>query len=44
VAIIAPVPSALNVDEIFADIEEIRKRVRPLKGITVKDLIEEGRR
>ena len=44
VAVIAPAPSALNVAQVFADIEEIRKRVRPLKDITVKDLIEEGRR
>jgi hypothetical protein len=34
----------VNIAQIFAEIEEIRKRAKPLKGITVKDLIEEGRR
>jgi hypothetical protein len=30
--------------EAFAGIERVRKHVRPLpKGVTVKDLIEEGR-
>lgn len=44
-AIIAPVYSEMNVSEVFAEIDEIRKRVKPLpKGLTVKDLIEEGRR
>ena len=35
----------VNLKEIFADIERIRKRAKPLpKGMTIKDLIEEGRR
>ena len=35
----------VNLEEIFADIERIRKRAKPLpKGMTIKDLIEEGRR
>jgi hypothetical protein len=39
------VPAKKTVEEIFADIEKIRKKVKPLpKGMTVKDLIEEGRR
>jgi prevent-host-death family protein len=41
------VPARQNVDlkEVFADIERIRRRARPLpKGMTIKDLIEEGRR
>jgi prevent-host-death family protein len=34
-----------SLKEIFADIERIRKRAKPLpKGMTIKDLIEEGRR
>ena len=33
-----------GVAESFADIEEIRKRAKPLNGLTIKDLIEEGRR
>lgn len=35
----------VSLKEIFADIERIRKRAKPLpKGMTIKDLIEEGRR
>jgi len=35
----------VNLKDIFADIERIRKRAKPLpKGMTIKDLIEEGRR
>jgi hypothetical protein len=40
------VPARKEVDlrEVFADIERIRKRAKPLpKGMTIKDLIEEGR-
>ncbi len=33
-----------GVAESFADIEEIRKRAKPLDGLTIKDLIAEGRR
>jgi prevent-host-death family protein len=44
-AMIVPVGSDKSLAEVFADIEEIRKRAKPLpKGITVKDLIEEGRK
>ena len=33
-----------TIREAFADIDRIRKRLKPLpKGVTVKDLIEEGR-
>jgi len=42
VAVIGPVRSAVTLA--FANIEEIRKRVKPLNGLSVKDLIEEGRR
>jgi prevent-host-death family protein len=35
----------VSLKEAFADIERIRKRAKPLpKGMTIKDLIEEGRR
>jgi hypothetical protein len=34
----------MTVSQAFADIDEIRKHVKPLKGITIKNLIEEGRR
>lgn len=38
-------PDLRDVKEIFADIEKIRRKAKPLPpGVTVKDLIEEGRR
>ena len=47
-ALIVPVVPARNevsLKEAFADIERIRLRAKPLpKGMTIKDLIEEGRR
>jgi antitoxin (DNA-binding transcriptional repressor) of toxin-antitoxin stability system len=43
-AMIAPVPPAICLAQAFADIEKIRKRAKPLNGMTIKDLIEEGRR
>jgi prevent-host-death family protein len=44
-AIISPARAEKSLEEAFADIERIRRRVKPLpKGMTVKDLIEEGRR
>jgi prevent-host-death family protein len=44
-AMIVPVREKQAIKEIFEDIEQIRKRAKPLpKGMTVKDLIEEGRR
>lgn len=45
-AIITPVRSSIaSVEDAFARIEQVRKRIKPLpKGMTVKDLIEEGRR
>jgi prevent-host-death family protein len=43
-ALIVPPGSTMAVAEAFADIDEIRKRGKPLKGLTIKNLIEEGRR
>lgn len=44
-AVLAPAQTNVDLGEVFARIEEIRKNVKPLpKGMTVKDLIEEGRR
>lgn len=43
-AMIVPARSKVNLKEIFADIEEIRKRVNRSKPFTIKELIEEGRR
>ncbi len=44
VAVIAPVFSANTLRQAFADVDKIRKRARSLRGLTMKDLIEEGRR
>jgi prevent-host-death family protein len=44
-AVIAPAPVDNDVVRAFAEIDKIRARVKPLpKGMTIKDLIEEGRR
>jgi prevent-host-death family protein len=44
-AYLIPARSDKSLKEVFADIERIRKRAKPLpKGLTIKDLIEEGRR
>jgi prevent-host-death family protein len=44
-AVIAPARENISLKEVFADIERIRLRAKPLpKSVTVKDLIEEGRR
>jgi prevent-host-death family protein len=44
-ALIIPARSNVSLKEAFADIERIRLRAKPLpKGMTIKDLIEEGRR
>ena len=44
-AVMSPVYDPVDLKKLFADIERIRKRAKPLpKGMTVKDLIEEGRR
>jgi len=42
-AVIAPAPRAKTLEEVFADIEEIRKHVDRSKTITIRDLIREGR-
>jgi prevent-host-death family protein len=42
-AMIVPVRSASNLEEIFKEMEEIRKRVKRQKGFSAKRLIEEGR-
>ena len=42
-AVIAPAPHAKTLDEVFADMEEIRKHVDRSKKFTIRELIEEGR-
>jgi len=44
-ALLVPASTEVDLKEVFARIEEIRKSAKPLpKGMTIKDLIEEGRR
>jgi antitoxin (DNA-binding transcriptional repressor) of toxin-antitoxin stability system len=44
VAVIAPIFAAGSLRQAFADIDKIRKRAKPLRGLTMRNLIEEGRR
>lgn len=43
-ALIVPAQPQESLEDIFRDLDEIRKRSKMPKGLTVKDLIEEGRR
>jgi len=44
-AVLIPARNDVSLKEAFAEIERIRMRGKPLpKGVTVKDLIQEGRR
>ena len=44
-AVLVPARTDVDLKEVFARIEQIRKSAKPLpKGMTAKDLIEEGRR
>jgi len=36
-------PEQIDLKQVFADIEKIRKRSKKVPGVTVKSLIEEGR-
>jgi prevent-host-death family protein len=42
-AVIGPAPGHDQLEEILDGMERIRKRAKPLRGVTIKDLIEEGR-
>lgn len=42
-ALIVPVRPEVGLTEIFEDIEQVRKQAKLPKGISVTDLIEEGR-
>ncbi|MFB3920371.1 MAG: type II toxin-antitoxin system Phd/YefM family antitoxin [Terriglobia bacterium] len=42
-AVIVPARPKVSIREIFEDIENLRKRARLPKGVTVDELIEEGR-
>ena len=41
---IVPAREGADINEIFDGMERIRKRAKPLRCVTIKDLIEEGRR
>jgi prevent-host-death family protein len=41
--IVVPAHPNISLQEVFENIERIRKRARMPKGVKVKDLIEEGR-
>jgi prevent-host-death family protein len=44
-AVLSPASDNVSLEEAFRNIDEIRKHIKPLsKGMTIKDLIEEGRR
>ncbi len=44
-AVISPVHTCKSLNEAFAEIDRLRQRAKPLpRGMTIKDLIEEGRR
>jgi prevent-host-death family protein len=43
-AVLGPAHSPANLEEIFKEIEQVRKQVKRPKRFRVKDLIEEGRR
>ena len=46
-AMVVPVPAeqeTVDLKELFAGMDRIRKNAKPLRGVTVKDLITEGRK
>ena len=43
-AVMGPAKEEVDIKEIFASMERIRKRAKKIPGVTMKDLIEEGRR
>jgi prevent-host-death family protein len=42
-AIVVPARLEISIEEIFRDIEAVRKRARHMAKINIKDLIDEGR-
>lgn len=43
-AVIVPAEGEADIHEIFASIEKIRRKSKPMPGVTMKDLINEGRK
>jgi prevent-host-death family protein len=42
-AVIGPAQSDTDLDKVFEGMEKIRRRAKPLRGTSIKELIEEGR-
>lgn len=42
-AVIGPAGTDVDLDKLFEGMEKIRRRAKPLRGASIKDLIEEGR-
>ena len=42
-AVIGPAQADTDLDKLFEGMETIRRRAKPLRGTSIKDLIEEGR-
>ncbi len=43
-AVVGPAEGSLDLDEIFAGMDRIREKSKKPKNVTIKELIEEGRR
>jgi prevent-host-death family protein len=43
-ALIVPAAAEVNLDVVFEKIERIRKSAKPHRGVSAKNMIEEGRR
>lgn len=43
-ALIVPAHTETNLETVFDEIERIRKSAKPQRGLSAKDMIEEGRR
>ncbi len=44
VAVMGPARRGVDLDELFTGMEALRKRLKKMPGVTMKSLIEEGRR
>jgi prevent-host-death family protein len=43
-AVMGPAQTEVDLEKVFEGMEQIRKRAKPLQGVTIKQLIEEGRK
>jgi prevent-host-death family protein len=42
-AVMGPAEEKVDLEKVFAEMDKIRNRTKPLRGVSIKDLIEEGR-